>query len=46
MNGHGILTWKDGRKYEGQFINDKRHGLGIFKWVDGRIYDGSWKNGT
>ena len=24
MDGHGVLTWKDGKKYEGNFVNDKR----------------------
>lgn len=45
MHGHGVLVWRDGKKYEGQFINDKREGRGIFKWKDGRVYDGEWKDG-
>ena len=40
MHGNGILTLKDGRKYEGEFINDKKEGHGIFTWTDGRKYDG------
>lgn len=37
--------WKDGKKYEGQFVMDKREGFGKFMWGDGRIYEGQWKDG-
>lgn len=36
MHGHGVLVWKDGKKYEGEFVNDKREGKGTFTWADGR----------
>jgi hypothetical protein len=36
MHGHGLLVWKDGKKYEGEFVNDKREGKGTFTWADGR----------
>ena len=42
----GTYTWKDGRKYEGEFLNDKRHGHGKFTLPDGRIYEGGWFNGS
>lgn len=45
MHGQGVLVWKDGKRYEGQFVNDKREGRGIFKWKDGRIYEGEWLEG-
>ena len=45
MHGYGILIFKDKRRYEGQFANDKREGKGIFDWNDGRRYDGMWKQG-
>lgn len=38
MNGRGIYLWKDGRKYEGCYLNDKKHGYGIYIWPDGRVY--------
>jgi hypothetical protein len=28
MNGKGTLTWADGKKYEGNFVEDKRDGHG------------------
>ena len=43
MHGRGIFTWSDGRKYEGEYIDDKKEGHGIFTWPDGRQYDGNWQ---
>ena len=56
MHGKGIITWADGRKYEGGYFNDKKHGYGVFTWyyvfmfikslrADGRSYKGNWENG-
>ena len=45
MDGFGVFTWEDGRKYEGQYVDDKKEGRGKFTWPDGRIYDGEWKDG-
>ena len=25
MHGKGEYTWKDGRRYEGEYYNDKKH---------------------
>ena len=36
MHGRGVFTWPDGRKYEGEYIEDKKEGQGIFYWPDGR----------
>ena len=45
MEGAGIYTWQDGRSYEGEYKDDKKHGYGIYKWTDGRIYYGWWYKG-
>jgi hypothetical protein len=45
MHGRGVYSWKDGRRYEGQYLKDKKHGFGIYHWADGRRYEGMWKNG-
>ena len=45
MEGSGIFTWPDGRKYDGEYVDDKKEGNGIFYWPDGRKYEGGWKNG-
>ena len=44
-HGHGVYTWPDGRKYEGEYSNDKKHGFGIYIWADGRRYEGNWEHG-
>jgi len=38
MEGVGIYTWADGRRYEGEYKDDKKHGFGIYSWADQREY--------
>ena len=38
MNGLGKYEWQDGKRYEGFYLNDKKHGKGKFYEVDGRIF--------
>ena len=45
MHGKGVYSWKDGRKYEGDYNQDKKEGFGIYTWANGRKYVGEWKNG-
>ena len=45
MSGVGKLVWPDNRIYEGEFLNDKKHGKGKLTTAEGRIIDGKWKNG-
>lgn len=45
MQGKGTFTWPDGRKYVGEYIEDRKEGFGIFTFKDGRIYEGEWLNG-
>lgn len=40
MHGKGVYTWKDGRRYEGEYVNDKKQGWGQYIWADGRMYIG------
>jgi hypothetical protein len=42
MHGHGVFQWEDGRKYEGEYYDDKKQGKGTLTWTDGRKYDGGW----
>ena len=32
MDGKGEFSWADGRKYIGQYVDDKKQGYGIFQW--------------
>jgi len=45
MTGLGIKNWNDGRFYQGQFKNNKRHGYGIYHYNNGQKYLGTWANG-
>ena len=45
MEGVGIYMWNDGRIYEGEYKDDKKHGYGVYKWADGRKYTGYWSRG-
>lgn len=45
MSGFGIMTWVDGRRYEGFFLNNKFDQEGKFTFRDGKIYEGGFKNG-
>lgn len=38
----GVYQWSDGRKYEGEWKNNKMEGYGSFTWPDGRKYDGEY----
>ena len=45
---HGQGKWKSSKtnhtcsQYEGQYYEDKKHGLGVFTWSSGNIYKGSY----
>jgi len=43
MHGKGVLTYKDGRTYDGDFIADKREGNGYLTWANGNWYKGEFR---
>jgi hypothetical protein len=45
MCGKGRYEWADGRYYEGEYLNDKKHGFGEYFWTTGKIYQGEWSEG-
>jgi hypothetical protein len=45
MEGMGVYIWNDGRMYQGQYKDDKKHGYGVYTWADGRCYEGYWYRG-
>ena len=49
INGEGCLEYTKNDqfqrlKYQGQFLNDMRHGQGRLDWGDGRWYEGPWQH--
>jgi hypothetical protein len=42
MDGVGVYLWSDGRRYTGEYKDDKKHGYGEYSWADGRVYSGCW----
>ena len=45
MHGEGVFLWPDNRRYEGNYVNEKKEGFGIFYWPNGKVYKGFWKDG-
>lgn len=39
-NGRGRLIHAEGDVYEGEWLNDKAHGVGKYKHLDGAMYEG------
>lgn len=39
------IEFPSGAVYEGEWLNDKKHGKGTQVWKDGSRYDGQWRNG-
>ena len=44
MHGKGSFMWPDGRRYIGEYSNDKKEGFGEFFWADNSQYSGDFKN--
>jgi len=45
MHGKGVFTYSDGKKYDGDFVEDKREGYGTLTSGGGKTYKGQWKKG-
>jgi len=41
--GHGVMIYPDGARYEGDFLLGKKHGQGIYALKTGSSYQGEWK---
>lgn len=39
------MFWPDGKRYVGEYENDKKHGQGQYTWDNGREYIGGWNQG-
>ncbi|CAD8174233.1 unnamed protein product [Paramecium octaurelia] len=38
------ITYSNEDEYQGEILNDKRHGKGTYKFASGNRYEGEWKN--
>ena len=36
------MTWANGDRYEGQWLDGNRHGKGTYVWSSGGRYEGDW----
>jgi hypothetical protein len=46
MDGYGEFSWKDGNRYYGYYVSDKKEGFGVFHWPNSeKVFVGFWKNG-
>ena len=45
MSGKGVFTWPNGTKYEGEYLNNLKHGQGVYSGDNGKSYSGEWLNG-
>jgi S1-C subfamily serine protease len=41
---HGVVSYPDGARYEGQLIGTKRNGVGVHATADGARYAGEWRD--
>ena len=39
-----FYAWLDGRRYEGEWLDNNMEGMGIYIWNDGRKYQGQYKD--
>jgi len=42
---YGTYQWKNGSKFQGQFLNGLFHGKGVYNWANKKCYNGNWENG-
>jgi hypothetical protein len=43
QHGYGSMKYNNGNSYEGNWNQNRKHGLGVMIWRDvGEIYTGEW----
>jgi hypothetical protein len=43
MEGRGVYTWPDGKRYDGEYKADQMEGRGLCTLADGRAFEGFFK---
>jgi hypothetical protein len=41
--GYGRLTWPDGAKFEGFWLNGQAVSIGVFRNADKTVFEGAWQ---
>ncbi|KAL7535537.1 hypothetical protein ACHAXR_006550 [Thalassiosira sp. AJA248-18] len=44
-HGRGTVTWENGGKYDGEWVDGKANGHGLMNYGNGDKYEGGWKDG-
>ena len=45
MEGYGVFVWPDGRRYEGDYVDDQMNGRGTLRWKSGMaVLEGELRN--
>lgn len=44
-NGNGTFQWADGKKYQGEWVDGKQHGVGYYTNANGVSKKGEWSKG-
>jgi hypothetical protein len=44
-DGHGVQTWPNGARYDGDWRNDRAHGQGSYRGANGQTCTGNWVDG-
>jgi len=45
LEGHGVVTWPTGSRYEGEWRDGRQHGRGVFTGADGSRHEGEYRDG-
>ena len=46
MDGKGTFIWKNGQKFTGGYVKDKKHGPGILYLSDSTKIEANWHDGN
>lgn len=39
----GVFTYKNGDRYQGEYLDNDMEGYGVYTWQSGTVYRGKWK---
>ncbi|GMH76037.1 hypothetical protein TL16_g06949 [Triparma laevis f. inornata] len=42
IQGEFRVTYQNGEVYEGEYVDERRHGIGEYHYLDGSVHEGEW----